>query len=82
MSRVPTPQGKWPKIFHPRKHREFGNSAKTLEIGFAQVVNSLIRKVKGILIFAAKISKSAKTVFFFPALGVRYKQLLWHAWLP
>ena len=51
------------------KHREFGNFAKTQEILFAQVVNSLIQKVKDISIFAAKISnflgkldKSAKIV--------------------
>ena len=40
------------------KHREFGNFAKTQRILFAQVVNSLILKVKlkDIVIFAAKIS--------------------------
>ena len=38
------------------KHREFGNIAKTRGIWFAQVVNSLILKVKYISIFAAKIS--------------------------
>ena len=38
------------------KHREFGNFAKTQGILFAQVVNSLILKVKDIAIFAAKIS--------------------------
>ena len=37
------------------KHREFGNFAKTQGIWFAQVVNSLILKVKDISIFAAKI---------------------------
>ena len=37
------------------KHREFGNFAKTQGIWFALVVNSLILKVKVILIFAAKI---------------------------
>ena len=42
------------------KHREFGNAAKTQGIWFAQVVNSLILKVKHISIFAAKIS-----IFFF-----------------
>ena len=38
------------------KHRESGNFAKTQGIWFAQVVNSLILKVKDVLIFAAKIS--------------------------
>ena len=40
------------------KDREFGNFAKTQEILFAQVVNSLIldSKVKDIAIFAVKIS--------------------------
>ena len=38
------------------KHREIGNFAKTQGILFAQVVHSLIIKVKDILIFAAKIS--------------------------
>ena len=38
------------------KHREFGNFAKTQGIWFAQVVNSLLLKVKDISIFAAKIS--------------------------
>ena len=37
------------------KHKEFGNFAKTQGIWFAQVVNFLILKVKGISIFAAKI---------------------------
>ena len=51
------------------KHREFGNFAKTQGILFAQVVNSLMPKVKDIAIFAAKISiffqkldRSAKSV--------------------
>ena len=51
------------------KHREFVNFAKTQGIWFAQVVSSLILKVKDILKFAAKISqkmlkldKSAKSV--------------------
>ena len=39
------------------KHREFGNFAKTQGIRFAQVVNSLILKVKYISIFATIISK-------------------------
>ena len=38
------------------KHREFGNFAKTQGIWFAQVVNSLILKVKDISVFAAKVS--------------------------
>ena len=38
------------------KHREIGNFAKSQGIWFAQVVNSLILKVKDILIFATKIS--------------------------
>ena len=51
------------------KHRELGNFAKTQGIWFAQVVSSLILKVKDTLKFAAKISqkmlkldKSAKSV--------------------
>ena len=55
------------------KHREFGNftkkTGKTQGIWFAQVLNSLILKVKDISIFAAKIpnlilklDKSAKSV--------------------
>ena len=49
--------GKWPKIIPCQgKHREFGNLSKTQGILFAQVVNSLILKVKGIVIFVAKIS--------------------------
>ena len=52
------------------KHREFGNFTKTQGIWFAQVVNSLILKVKDISKFAAKISnfflykldKSARSV--------------------
>ena len=40
------------------KHREFGNFAKTQGIWFAQVVNSLILKLKYISIFAAKIPKA------------------------
>ena len=49
--------GKMTKIIPCQgKHREFGNFAKTQGILFAQVVNSLILKVKDIAIFAAKIS--------------------------
>ena len=40
------------------KDREFGNVAKTQGICFAQVVNSLILKVKDVSIFVAKISNS------------------------
>ena len=58
--RVPTAQGKQGKWKNKNpcqgKHREFGNFAKTQGILFAQVVNSLILKVKDIAIFAAKIS--------------------------
>ena len=43
------------KIPGQGKHREFGNFAKTQGICFAQIVNSLILKVKDIFIFAAKI---------------------------
>ena len=57
--RVSTAQGKQGKWFLKNpcqgKHREFGNFAKTQGIWFALVVNSLILKVKDILIFAAKI---------------------------
>ena len=42
------------------KHRESGNFAKTQGILFAQVVNSLILKVKNIATFAAIISKFLK----------------------
>ena len=52
--------------------REFGNLAKTQGIWFAQVVKSLILKVKDILKFAAKIAqknfkldKSAKSSFVY-----------------
>ena len=45
------------------KHREFGNVIKAQGILFAQVLNSLILKVKDIAIFAAKIS-------FFDAVGL------------
>ena len=38
------------------QHREFGNVVKTQGILIAQVVNSLMPKVKDIAIFAAKIS--------------------------
>ena len=40
-----------PKKTWQGKHREFGNFAKTQGILFAQVVNSLIQKVKDIAIF-------------------------------
>ena len=45
------------------KHREFRNFAKTQGILSAQVVNSLILKVKDTVLFAAKIS------IFSPELG-------------
>ena len=59
--RVPTAQGKqgkWAKKNPCQgKHREFClNTGKTHGILLAQVVNSLILKVKDVLIFAAKIS--------------------------
>ena len=38
------------------KRKEFGNFAKTQGIWFAQVVNSLIVKIKDTVIFAAKIA--------------------------
>ena len=70
--RVPTAQGKqgkWQNKFRQGKHREFGNFVKTQGILFAQVVNSLMPKVKYIAIFAVKISilsqkldRSAKSV--------------------
>ena len=50
------------------KHREFGNFAKTQGIGFGQVVNSLILKVKIFRYFPRKfpfflkLDKSAKSV--------------------
>ena len=66
INRVPTAQGKqgkWPKKF------PVGNFVKTQGILLAQVVNSLILKVKGIAIvaakksiFAQKLDKSAKSV--------------------
>ena len=46
-----------------RKHREFGNFAKTQGIWFAQVINSLILKVKDISIFVAKVSKNFQFIF-------------------
>ena len=54
--RIPTAQGKqgkWQKKSQG-KHREFRNLAKTQGILFAQVINSLMPKVKDIAIFAAK----------------------------
>ena len=45
------------------KHREFGNFAKIQGIWFAQVVNSLILKVKDISIFDVKISKNFQFIF-------------------
>ena len=55
--RVPTAQGKqgkWPKKIPVREKTEYGNFAKTQGILFAQVVNSLMPKVKDIAIFARK----------------------------
>ena len=48
-------QGKWQKKICQGKHKEFENVAKTQGIWFAQVVNSLIVKVKDIAIFVAKV---------------------------
>ena len=48
------------------RHREFGKFAKTRKtqgIWFAQVVNSLILKVKDISFFAAKQSKKIQIIF-------------------
>ena len=59
MIRVPTAQrkqGKWPKKNGQGKHNELGNFVKTQGIWFAEIVNSLILKVKNISIFAVKIS--------------------------
>ena len=44
------------KSLSAKKHREFGNFAKTRGIWFAQVENSLILKVKDLSKFAAKIT--------------------------
>ena len=51
-------QGKWPKRFPVRENtgKLCQNTRKTQGILFAQVVNSLVPKVKDIAIFAAKIS--------------------------
>ena len=58
-SGYPLNRENWEKVKKKKncqgKHREFGNFAKTQVIWFAQVVNSLILKVKDISIFAAKI---------------------------
>ena len=63
LGRVPTAQGKTGKTgkmakINPcqGKHRNFGKFAKTRGIWFAQVVISLILKLKDISVFAAKIS--------------------------
>ena len=63
--RVPTAQGKWPKKIPVRENT--GNLEMLPKHGkngiwFAQVVNSLIPRVKNISKFATKIS-----VFFFEA---------------
>ena len=85
VSRVPTAQGKegkWPKEFPVRentgnleffsKHREFClSTGKTQEILLAQVVNTLILKVKDIAIFATK-----KNLFFFKKLERSAKSVL------
>ena len=58
--KVPTAQGKgkMAKGVPVGENREFLNFAKTQGLLVAQVVNSLILKLKNIAIFAAKISKS------------------------
>ena len=58
---VPTAQGKqgkWKKKTIPcqGKHRKYRNFVQAQGVLFAQVVHSLILKVKDIVIFAAKIS--------------------------
>ena len=57
--RVPTAQGNRENGNNNKscegKHMEFGNFAKTQGILCAQVVNSLILKVKNILVFAMNI---------------------------
>ena len=67
MPTVQEKQGKLPQKFPFRQNT--GNleilppkKGKTQGLLFAQVVNSLILKVKDISIFALKISKSAKSV--------------------
>ena len=49
------------------KHREFGNFAKTQGIWFAQVINSLILKVRDVSLFATKISNIS--IIFFGGAG-------------
>ena len=60
--RVPTAQriqGKRPpKNACQGEYSQFGNYTKTPGIWFAQVVNSLILKLKDIAMFAAKIPKT------------------------
>ena len=48
--------GQKKSLSYQGKHREFGNFGKTQGIWFAQVVNTLILKVKYISVFGAKIS--------------------------
>ena len=62
--KVPTAhgkQGKWPKTnlsWKTQRIQKFcQNTGKTQGIWFAQVINSLIIKVKDILVFAVNISK-------------------------
>ena len=64
------------------KHREFGNFAKAQGIWFSQVVNSLIVKVKDILLYATKVSNfffkvvlSAKSVFYYVTVT---NHINWH----
>ena len=54
----PLPQGKWPKHSLPGKTQGIRTFSKIQGFLFAQVVNFLILKVKIIVIFVVKISKS------------------------
>ena len=69
-----------PKNPSQGKHREFGNFAKTQGIWFAQVVNSLILKVKDIcrenFQISFKMDKSAKSVLCIQLLVTNHVN--WH----
>ena len=69
-TRVPNAQGKqgkWPKKFLVRENTGIWkfcqNTEKTQGIWFAQVVNSLILKIKDVSIFALEISKNFQFIF-------------------
>ena len=71
-ARVHSSQGKWQKNPCQGKHREFGNLAKTQGILCAPVQNSLILKIKDILlflqhfpIFSSEMKVSGKSVFVY-----------------